>query len=364
MNLPNALTVSRLIAIPVLMAVMLVPFPSHDLVAAGIFAVFSVTDTLDGQIARRYGLVTELGKFLDPLADKLFVLAVLVALVQEGLIPAWVAIVIFGRELLITILRSVAVGQGRMISASSLGKAKTLAQVTAILLIILGRPYPFLEPYANAVLAVALVVTIYSGFDYLWKFRHVLLGNAPRQVVVLPVGGGGPTASDVVHPLARELGDKLAAAGLTISLAESCTGGLVAKLMTDLPGSSAYFRGGIVAYSNEVKRSQLGVAAALLTEHGAVSSEVALAMAEGARNSLGTDLALSVTGISGPEADGTDKPVGLTFIGVVGPGLGRVVEHHWDGDRWDNRRSSAEAALQLAITVIPEIVVDRRTGVR
>ncbi len=364
MNLPNALTVSRLVAIPVLMAVMLVSFPGHDLVAAGIFAVFSVTDTVDGYIARRYGLVTELGKFLDPLADKLFVLAVLVALVQEGLIPAWVAIVIFGRELLITILRSVAVGQGRMISASSLGKTKTVTQVAAILLIILGRPYPILEPYAIAVLSLALVVTIYSGFDYLWKFRHVLLGIAPRQVAVLPVGGGGPTASDVVHPLARELGDKLTAAGLTLSLAESCTGGLLAKLVTDLPGSSAYFRGGIVAYSNDVKSGQLGIPLDLLARHGAVSSQVALAMAEGVRTVLGTDVAVSVTGISGPEADGTDKPVGLTYIGIAGPGLGRVTEHRWEGDRWDNRRSSAEAALQLAIDVLPEIVVDRRTGVR
>ena len=359
MNLPNALTVSRLVAIPVLLAVMLVPFPNHDLVAAGIFAVFSITDTVDGQIARRYGLVTELGKFLDPLADKLFVLAVLVALVQEGLIPAWVALVIFGRELLITLLRSVAVGQGRMISASNLGKAKTVTQVGAILLIILGRPYPALQPFALALLALALVVTIYSGLDYLWKFRHVLIGNAPRQVVVLPVGGGGPTASDVVHPLARELGGRLLAAGLTIGLAESCTGGLVAKLLTDLPGSSVYFRGGIVSYGNEVKEHQLGVPASLLAAHGAVSREVALAMAEGARTALGTDLGVSVTGISGPDADGTDKPVGLTYLGIAAAGFTRVVEQRWEGDRWDNRRSSAEAALQLAIDVIPELTKAR-----
>ena len=270
MNLPNALTVSRLVAIPVLLAVMLVPFPNHDLIAAVIFTVFSITDTVDGQIARRYGLVTDLGKFLDPLADKLFVLAVLVALVQEGLIPAWVVLVIFGRELLITILRSVAVGQGRIISASSLGKAKTVTQVGAILLLILGRPYPTLEPFAVGSLGIALLVTVYSGLDYLWKFRHVLFGSAPHQVVVLPVGGGGPTASDVVHPLARELGEKLTAAGLTMSLAESCTGGLLAKLITDLPGCSAYFVGGVVAYSNQVKSQQLGVPADLVAGHGAV----------------------------------------------------------------------------------------------
>lgn len=355
MNLPNALTISRLIAIPALMAVMLIPFSNHDVIAAAIFAVFSITDTVDGQIARRYGLVTELGKFLDPLADKLFVLAVLVALVQEGIIPAWVAMVIFGRELLITILRSVAAGQGRIISASNLGKAKTVTQVAAILLLMLGRPYPFLQPLATVTLSLALVVTLYSGFDYLWKFRHVLIGAGPRPLLVLPVLGGGPTASDVVHPLARELGDNLVAAGMTLGLAESCTGGLVAKLVTDLPGCSAYFRGGIVAYGNEVKSAQLGVTPALLAERGAVSVEVALAMAEGARQALGSDLAISVTGISGPEADGTEKPVGLTFIGVAGPGFSRAVEMRWEGDRWDNRRSSAEAALQLAIDALAQM---------
>src|SRR5690242_21643925 len=103
MNLPNSLTVSRLVAIPVLMALLLLRFPYHDQVAAALFIAFSFTDTLDGQIARRRGTVSDFGKFLDPLADKLFVLAVLIVLVQEGLVAAWVVVVIFSRELIITI---------------------------------------------------------------------------------------------------------------------------------------------------------------------------------------------------------------------------------------------------------------------
>src|SRR2546430_16920471 len=95
MNIPNSLTVSRLLAIPVLMALLLLRFPGHDQVAAALFIMFSLTDTLDGQLARRRGMVSDLGRFLDPLADKLFVLAVLILLVQEGLGPAWAVAVIF-----------------------------------------------------------------------------------------------------------------------------------------------------------------------------------------------------------------------------------------------------------------------------
>ena len=126
MNIPNGLTLSRLAAIPLLMALLLIDFPGHDQIAAALFIVFSLTDTLDGQIARRRGTVSDFGKFLDPLADKLFVLSVLIVLVQEHLVAAWVVVVIFSRELIITILRSVASTQGRVIGAAPLGKTKTV----------------------------------------------------------------------------------------------------------------------------------------------------------------------------------------------------------------------------------------------
>src|SRR6202011_500855 len=111
--------------------------PGHDQLAAAIFIVFSLTDTLDGEIARRRGSVSDLGKFLDPLADKLFVLSVLIVLVQEGLVAAWVVVVIFSRELIITILRSVASSQGTVIAAAPLGKTKTITQMAAVTLLIL-----------------------------------------------------------------------------------------------------------------------------------------------------------------------------------------------------------------------------------
>jgi CDP-diacylglycerol--glycerol-3-phosphate 3-phosphatidyltransferase len=356
MNLPNLLTLSRLIGIPILVWLLIARFDGHDQWAAALFLAFSATDTLDGRIARRFGGVTELGKFLDPLADKLFILSVLVTLVQEALLPAWVVVVIFGRELLITILRSVSLGQGRVIAASWWGKTKTVSQVAAITLVILARPYAGLEPYALFLVAVALLITLYSGLDYLWKFRFVL-ALPPRRPAIrpLPLRGGAPGSAESVDPLVRRLAARLDSGGRTLAAAESCTGGLLAAALTDLPGSSSFFSGAIVAYSDGMKHDLLGVPTALLAAKGAVSAEVAIAMAQGARERLATDLAVSVTGIAGPAADSSGKPVGLTFIAVAGPDLVLVRQFNWKGDRWENRRLSVEAALALVLETMPEV---------
>jgi CDP-diacylglycerol---glycerol-3-phosphate 3-phosphatidyltransferase len=334
-NLPNALTVSRLVAIPPLMYLLLARFDYHDQIAAAVFIVFSLTDTMDGQIARRQGSVSDLGKFLDPLADKLFVLSVLIVLVQEGMVAAWVVVVIFSRELLITLLRTAAAGQGSVIAAAPLGKTKTVTQVVAVALLILQRPYPWLGLPATLAVAFAVLFTISSGLDYMWRWRHVLMP------------GDAPLAGSSVEPAARELGGVLHETGLTLALAESCTGGLVAALVTDVPGSSAYFIGGVVAYSNSAKEKLVGVAGKLLAEHGAVSAEVAEAMADGARARFGTGLAAGVTGIAGPEADGTEKAVGLTYIAVATPSRTSSREFTFQGDRWANRRQAAVEALRM-----------------
>jgi CDP-diacylglycerol--glycerol-3-phosphate 3-phosphatidyltransferase len=337
-NLPNLLTLSRLAAIPVLMALLLVSFPGHDQVAAAIFIASSLTDTLDGQVARRRALVSDLGKFLDPLADKLLVLSVLIVLVQEGLVAAWVVVVIFSRELLITILRSVGASQGRVIAAAPLGKTKTVTQMAAVTLLILQRPYPELGLIAAIAVAVAVVFTIVSGVDYLVRYRH-LIG----------LGEGEPGADTHVDPLAAELGSMLVRDGLTVSVAESCTGGLLGAMITDRPGSSAYFLGGVIAYSDDVKRDELGVPADLLARFGAVSREVALAMAEGAKTRFATALAASTTGIAGPGTDGSDKPVGLTYIAIASEWGRRCEEYTFTGDRWSNRRQAAVQALVLLV---------------
>ncbi|MDQ6691388.1 MAG: CDP-diacylglycerol--glycerol-3-phosphate 3-phosphatidyltransferase [Candidatus Dormibacteraeota bacterium] len=356
MNLPNLLTMSRLAGIPILVWLLVARFGAHDQWAAALFLVFSATDTFDGHLARRLGRVTELGKFLDPLADKLFILAVLVTLVQEGMLPAWVVVVIFSRELLITILRSVGLGQGRVIAASNFGKTKTVTQVVAVLAVILARPYPALVPLTIVLVAVALLVTVGSGIDYLWKFRHVL-GLPPRRPLIrpLPLAGGSPGSGQQVDPLVATLAVRLGQARRSLGVAESCTGGLLAGAITDLPGSSAFFSGGVVSYSNELKQSLLDVPATLLGEKGAVSAEVAVAMAQGARERLGTDYALSITGVAGPGGEGTAKPAGLTFIGLAGPDTVIVKQFNWAGDRWENRRLSVRAALRLLVDSLEEI---------
>jgi len=347
-NLPNALTVSRLVAIPVLMVLLMARFPNHDLLAALVFVVASLTDTLDGNLARRRSQVTELGKFLDPLADKLFILSVLIVLVQERELAAWVVVVIFGRELLITVLRSLSANQGAVIAATPFGKTKTVLQVAAVLLLILQRPYPILVLPAQLVLGLAVAFTVLSGLDYLWRFRHLL--THMDSTAPLPAGGGAPGAESPVDPLVRRLHERLVGRGLTLAVAESCTGGLLAATITDQPGSSAYFKGGVVAYSNDVKERLLGVAPELLRRYGAVSAEVAQALAEGARQRFGADLAVAITGIAGPEADGTEKPIGLTHIWLAAAENGQGSRFVFRGDRWANRRQAVGEALGLLLT--------------
>ncbi len=342
MNIPNALSVSRIVAIPILMAVMLLSFPGHDQLAAALFIVFSLTDTLDGQIARRTGAVTDFGKFADTLADKIFVLSVLLVLVQEGLVAAWVVAVIFSRELIIMVLRWVAASQGRIIPAAPLGKTKTVMQMTAVTLLILQRPYPEMVGPADATLLVALVFTVWSGFDYLWRFRYLI---GPFDTSRARIASGGAPEPD----LSRDLGEALIAAGVTLSVAESCTGGLLGSLITDRPGSSRYFKGGVIAYSDEVKRQELGVPAGVLDSAGAVSREAAEAMAEGARTRLGTGIAVSVTGIAGPGADGSRKPVGLTYVAVASARGVSSREFRFSGDRTANRRAAATEAMRMVI---------------
>ena len=137
------------------------------------------------------------------------------------------------------------------------------------------------------------------------------------------------------------------ARGLTLASAESCTGGMVAARLTGIPGASDVFLGGVVAYANEVKEAELGVPRALLEEHGAVSAEVAAAMAQGARERLGADVAVAVTGIAGPDGGTAEKPVGLVYLHVEGPDGGRGREFSFPGDRGSIRARSTVGALHL-----------------
>jgi|FLYN01.1.fsa_nt_gi nicotinamide-nucleotide amidase len=145
------------------------------------------------------------------------------------------------------------------------------------------------------------------------------------------------------------VGELLRARGWTICTAESCTGGLVMHRLTNIPGSSDYVVGGVVAYSNAVKQRLLHVRPGTLIAHGAVSEETAQEMAVGARQLLGADVSVSITGIAGPGGGSPEKPVGLTYIGLAAPdGVLMVQRHIWKGDREAIKNASANAALLLA----------------
>ena len=153
-----------------------------------------------------------------------------------------------------------------------------------------------------------------------------------------------------IFALAQQVGERLVKLRKSIAVAESCTGGLLGAALTDVPGSSAYFLGGVISYADPVKRDQLGVSDATLRRYGAVSEQTAAAMASGVRQRLHADVGVSITGVAGPDAEGS-KPVGLTFIGIA---AGAVTTHRfqWTGDRWDNRRRSVIAALELLVQVL------------
>lgn len=190
MNLPNRITLTRIFMIPVMLLFLLLDagwlsyelvvgaytLPVHQLIAAVLFIVAASTDGIDGYIARKYNLVTNLGKLLDPLADKLLVGTVLIGLVSLGKCNAWIAVIIIAREFAVTGLREVALLEGSVIAASKWGKAKTIIQIIAITVLLLNNfPFAWLNiPFDDIAIWLAAIITIYSGIDYFVKNKSVL----------------------------------------------------------------------------------------------------------------------------------------------------------------------------------------------
>ncbi|MFC3040011.1 CDP-diacylglycerol--glycerol-3-phosphate 3-phosphatidyltransferase [Virgibacillus xinjiangensis] len=188
MNIPNKITLSRIFLIPIFIILLSIPFdwgewtigeetlPVSHFAAALLFIIASTTDWIDGYYARKYNLVTNLGKFLDPLADKLLVSAALILLVEMGMAPAWVVILIISREFAVTGLRLVAAGEGLVLAASSMGKLKTVTQIVAISALLLHNfPFSYIGlPFDIIMLYAALFFTVYSGVDYFIKNWHVM----------------------------------------------------------------------------------------------------------------------------------------------------------------------------------------------
>ena len=168
LNLPNVLTVLRIMLVPVLVVALLGNTPAGDVLAAVVFALASLTDFIDGYLARSRDSVTNFGKLMDPLADKLLIVGALVSLVSLGRLAAWVAMVIIAREVAVTILRTIAAERGLVIAASWLGKAKTVLQIAAVIALIATNPAPV---WVDVLVYAAVAVTIVSGADYFFGLR-------------------------------------------------------------------------------------------------------------------------------------------------------------------------------------------------
>ena len=179
MNTPNFLTIVRIFFVPLLVAALVQQdvqivrrgiVLTNDVLALGIFLVAAATDLLDGYLARRWGQVTTIGTLLDPIADKLLVSAALISLVQIRAIPAWMVVLIIGREFAVSGLRSIAAAEGYTIAASDLGKTKTISQVAAISTVLISLRHPFFQPPAYWLMWAVVVFSLLSAVDYFWKF--------------------------------------------------------------------------------------------------------------------------------------------------------------------------------------------------
>jgi CDP-diacylglycerol--glycerol-3-phosphate 3-phosphatidyltransferase len=184
-NVPNVLTMLRIVAVPVIVVALLDETPHGDALAAAVFTLAAVTDGLDGYIARRREQITTFGKLMDPLADKLLIVAALIALVSLDRVAAWIAMVIIARELAVTGLRSLAAEKGVVIAASWLGKVKTALQVAAIIALIVWDPAPLA---VELLVYLAVAVTVISGADYFFGLRRRIEEHRADQALGKPAG--------------------------------------------------------------------------------------------------------------------------------------------------------------------------------
>ena len=404
----NIITMIRICLVPVFVVALISPWPEwfgapdmNDLkcwISAGIFILISCTDWLDGYLARSRNEVTDFGKFMDPMADKILVMAAFLALIELGALPSWVVLIILAREFIVSGVRMVAASKGEVIAASWYGKAKTVTQMIAIVLFIVKDSHmvgDFSSVLADGLylfswfmMIVALVLTVISMFDYIAKARHLIgfpkkggkksserdfsdsgdgcsadreaiLGeievasqHALQEATVVSDSGMDDSCVSLIAASAiADAADRVLAAarnaGVHVGTAESCTGGMIAAALTAIPGSSDVVNGAIVSYANSVKSGCLGVSGETLENEGAVSRDTALQMAEGARKKLGVDVAVSVTGIAGPGGAVEGKPVGTVWIGVSSDTGTAAHLFHFTGDRASVRSATVLQALVL-----------------
>jgi nicotinamide-nucleotide amidase len=380
----NVVTVVRIALIPVLVVMMLVPWGTHDMrcwVDAALFALISLTDSLDGYLARSRDEITTFGKFMDPIADKLLVISAMVAMVQLGTLPSWVPIVIVAREFLVSGLRMIAASAGVVVAASYIGKAKTLFTMVALVMFFVKDVSLFagaarlVDGLSWLLMAIAVVLTIVSMVDYFRKCSGLLFGephrtSSSREVpeVGRPLATGSspesrqpsdsipgespsrPVTSEHLYELASRVVTTAGKKGLRVGTAESLTGGLISATLTRVPGSSAVVAGGVTSYMVDVKERALSVSGSTIDRFGVVSEQTASEMARGAISALGVDVAVAVTGVAGPSGGTPETPVGTVCLCVCDvSGSSNVVRRQFAGGRDEVRAKTVECALSMLI---------------
>lgn len=364
-TLANKVTIIRILFIPVFVVVILTNWPQwffgndpqllhitqiiQPWIAMAIYSILALTDGLDGYLARSRNEVTILGKFLDPIADKILVAAALIAFVELRDIPAWVALVIISREFIVSGLRMIAASEGIVIAAGKSGKIKTALTLVAIILFIIKRTelvmslpkatYRLIYLGCWTVMTAALIMTIVSLFIYFAQARYLF--------------GGKSDIAAARESVAKNIIERASEIGVHVATAESCTGGMIGQTLTSVPGSSQAYEGSIVSYSNSLKRKALGIEQGTLDEFSPVSEEVAKEMAEGVKGAVlrrfdeNERIAISTTGVAGPGADADGNPEGLVWIGISGCGETLARKFNFSGDRESIRAQATEAALKM-----------------
>ena len=365
----NVVTTVRIACIPVLALMMLTTWPDANVQAACclvFFALISLTDSLDGYLARSRNEVTTFGKFMDPIADKLLVVAAMLALVERGALTAWVPLVVVCREFLVSGLRMVAASAGVVIAASKIGKAKTLVTMVALcLFILMGAPAVVgigaVRACAWVLMAAAVILTVWSMVDYFAKAWGLLAEGgakdaeapaAPAEPCEVPAAEAPETSvADLEARVAAQAEVTVTAAreaGVTLGTAESLTGGMICAALTSVPGSSEVVAGGVDSYMARVKRDVLGVPGRVIEDKGVVSSAVAARMASGAASKLDVDVAVAVTGVAGPGGGTPETPVGTVWFGLSCAGEAPATETHlYAGSRAEVRLQTTLHALEL-----------------
>lgn len=360
----NIVTLLRICGVPVFVVMLLGYWPDYivpdqnaglikPLCATVLFIILAATDGLDGYLARSRNEVTNFGKFVDPLADKILTTSALLALVELGVLPSWPVMLILAREFIVAGIRMIAATKNVVIAASWYGKAKTFTQIIAIVLFMIkDSELALIIPSADHWLMyclswffmlLALAFTLISMMDYCVKSQEILgIGTKTNREEC--------SQKDSASFLIKTLGIR----NESLACAESLTGGLCSSMICSVPGASQVFRGGFVAYQAQIKESCLLVDSVLIENFGCVSSEVALTMAQGVRLKTQATLALATTGVAGPGPDEEGMPEGCVYIAAVYRGKEKVSRYDFKGSRNEIREQAAFKALELGCELLSD----------